>query len=143
MALARAFRLTLTYREGSFRLDAAAHLEKLTPASAPFEGAGQQAGSWIAIENSQGRMLYRRFIDDPRGQHEVIGEKDEISRVKIPGQERGLSLIVPDLQGAETFVVYGSETDSKGRTHAAKPIFKVSVQEVAALTAKGGTHGRR
>ena len=83
------------------------------------------------------------FIDDPRGQHEVIGEKDEISRVKIPGQERGLSLIIPDLQGAETFVVYGSETDSKGRTHAAKPIFKVSVQEVAALAAKGGTHGRR
>jgi hypothetical protein len=143
MALALAFRLTLTYREGSFRLNAAAHLEKLTPPSAPFEGAEQQAGSWIAIEDSQGRMLYRRFIDDPRGPHEVIGEKDEISRLKIPGLERGLSLIVPDLQGAETFAVYGSETDSNGRTHAAKPIFRVSVQEVAALAAKGGTHGRR
>jgi hypothetical protein len=143
MALARAFRLVLRYREGSFRLDAAAHLEKLTPASAPLEGAGQQAGSWIAIEDSQGRMLYRRFIDDPRGPHEVIGEKDEIVRVKIPGLERGLSLIVPDLQGAETFVVYGSETDSTGRTHAATPIFKVTIQEVAALAAKGGTNGRR
>jgi|SRR5215471_12200569 len=143
MALARAFRLTLTYLEGSFRLDAAAHLEKLTPGSAPLEGAGQQAGSWIAIEDSQGRMLYRRFLDDPRGGHEIVGEKDQISRVRIKGLERGLSLLIPDLQGAETIVVYGSEIDSKGRTQPAKPIFKVTVQEVVALAAKGGTHGRR
>jgi hypothetical protein len=143
MSLARVLRLTISYREGSFRLEAAARFEQVTPASAPVEGAQQQAGSWIAIEDSQGRMLYRRFIDDPRAPHEVIGEKDEISRVKIPGLERSLSVVVPDLPGAATFVVYGSETDSEGRTHAARPAFKVNVQEVAALAAKGGLHGRR
>ena len=143
MAFARAFRITLSHRDGSFRLESAAHLEKVTPPSAPVEGAQQQAGSWIALEDAKGQMLYRRFIRDPLAPQEAPGDEHEINRVRIPGQPQGLSLLVPDLQGTEAIVLYGSETDQKGRIQAAKPIFKVSLREVAALAGKGGYHGRQ
>jgi hypothetical protein len=143
MAFARAFRITLSHREGSFRLDSATHLEKVTPASAPVEGAQEQAGWWIALEDAKGRMLYRRFIKDPLEPQEAPGDEHEIRRVRIPGLPQGISLLVPDLPETEAIVLYGSETDPKGRTYAAKPVFKMSLREVAALAGKGGDHGRR
>ena len=65
-------------------------------------------------------------------------------RVRIPGLPQALSLLIPEIQGAETLVLYASEAPKRaGKAEPAKRVFQVNMRDVAALAAKGGTpHGR-
>jgi hypothetical protein len=65
-------------------------------------------------------------------------------RVRIPGLPQALSLLIPEIQGAETLAVYASQApDRVGKVEPAKRVFQVSMRDVAALATKGGsTHGR-
>jgi hypothetical protein len=145
MAIPFAFRVTISYREKAFKLESATRVQKVTPPSAALEGADYGAGAWFAIEGPKGRTLYRRGIDNPFDGHEVFtGEKQEMRRVHIPGLPVGLSLLIPEIDGAETLAVYASEPpDREGKAGPAKRVFAVSMRDVAALAAKGGsTHER-
>jgi hypothetical protein len=144
MAIPFAFRVTISHREKAFKLETATRVQKVSSPSAALEGA-DYAGAWFAIEGPGGRTLYRRGIDNPFDGHEVFtGEKQEMRRVHVPGLPAGLSLLIPEIDGAETLAVYASEPpDREGKAGAAKRVFAVSMRDVAALAAKGGsTHER-
>jgi hypothetical protein len=145
MPIHSAFRVTISYKERSFKLESAIRVTKVTPPSAAIEGAEYGAGAWFAIEGAGGRTLYRRAIPNPFHGHEVdTGEERGMRRVRIPGLPQGLSLLIPEIEGAEVLAIYASEAPERGaKVEPAKRLFQVSMREVAALAAKGGpTHGR-
>jgi hypothetical protein len=145
MAVPRAFRVTISYKEGSFKLESAIRVTKVTPPSAAIEGADYGAGAWFAIEGAAGRTLYRRAIPNPFDGHEVYtGEERGMRRVRIPGLPQVLSLLIPEIQGAETLALYASKPpERRGKVEPAERVFQVRMQDVAALAAKGGSiHGR-
>ena len=145
MAIRRAFRVIISHEQTSFRLDSAIRVEKVTPPSNAIEGAAPGAGAWFAVEGAGGRTLYRRAIDNPfSGQEVFTDEEHEISRVRIPGLPQGLSLLVPEIPGAETLAVYASAPpDRAGRVEPARRVFQVSMRDVATMASKGrSTHGR-
>jgi hypothetical protein len=145
MATHSAFRVIISYRDGSFKLESAIRVTKATPPSAAIEGAEYGAGAWFAVEGADGRMLYRRTIANPFDGHEVYtGEERGMRRVRIPSLPQGLSLLIPELEGAENLAVYASEAPRRaGKLEPAKRLFQVSMHDVAALAAKGGSiHGR-
>ena len=145
MAIHSAFRVTISYKERSFKLESAMRVTKMTPPSVATEAAEYAAGAWFAIEGAGGRTLYRRAIANPFEGHEVYtGEERGMRRVHIPDLPQVLSLLIPEIQGAEILALYASEVPERtGKIEPAKRIFQVSMKEVAALAAKGGpTHGR-
>ena len=145
MAVQRAFRVTLSYSERSFKVDSAARIEKIAPASEAIEGAERQSGSWFALEDAKGRTLYRRHVVDPRReQREVFtGEEREMRRTRVAAPSGILPILVPDMEGAEALVLYASDTDEAGTEAPARPVFKVSMRDIAVMAAKqGGGHGR-
>jgi hypothetical protein len=140
-----AFRVLISHQEKSFKLDSAIRVEKVTPRSSAIEGAPSGAGAWFAVEGAGGRVLYCRGIDNPfDGQEVFTGEKHEMRRVQIPGLRQGLSLLVPQTEGAETLAIYASEPPNRdGKQEPAKRLFQVSMRDLAAMAEKGGTgHGR-
>ena len=145
MEIRLAFRVTISHEQTSFKLDSAIRVEKVTPPSNTIEGAEHGVGAWFTLEGAGGRPLYRRAIDNPFDGHEVFdGEEREMRRARIPGLPQGLSLLIPDIPGAETLTVYASQPpDRAGRVEPAKRVFQVRMRDVASLAAQGGsTHGR-
>lgn len=145
MAIPWTFRVIISYQETSFKLESAMRVWKVTAPSSEIEGAAYEAGAWFAIEGANGRTLYRRAIANPFDGHEVYtGEERGMRRVRIPGLPQALSLLVPEIEGGETLAVYASEAPKRARkVEPAKRVFQVSMRDVAALAAKGGSaHGR-
>jgi hypothetical protein len=146
MAIPWAFRVIISYQESLFKLGSATRVWKVTAPSSGIEGAAhEEAGAWFVIEGAGGRTLYRREIANPFDAHEVYtGEERGMRRVRIPGLPQALSLLVPEIEGGETLVVYASEAPERaGKVEPAKRIFQVSMRDVAALAAKGrSVHGR-
>jgi hypothetical protein len=145
MAIRSAFRVTISYAEKSFKLESAIRVEKVTPPSAKIEGPEYGVGAWFTVEGAGGHTLYRRVIDNPFDGHEVpTGEERGMRRVRIPNLPQAFTLLIPDIQGAEALAVYASQPPVRaGQIETAKRVFHVSMRDVAALAAKGGsTHGR-
>ena len=138
MAMRRAFRITLSYAGTSFTLLSAARIEKVVPASAPIDTRQREAGSWFAVEDAQHRALYRRAVENPFGAREVFaGEVRDFRRVRVPPSDT-LVVLVPELAHADRIVLYASDPEGAP----ARPVFTVSIGDVAALAAKpGGRHG--
>ncbi len=120
-----AFRVTLSVKDRSFQIESVARVQKVAPPSAPVEGAEEQYGTWFALEDSSGRMLYRRLMDNflVEGIEVFTGEKREFDRVQAPGVTRVLSLLVPDIAGAVSLAVHASDTE-KGRAYAGQADFQ-------------------
>jgi hypothetical protein len=139
-----AFRVMLSVKDRSFQIESVTRVQKVVPPSAPVEGTEEQYGTWFAVEDAKGRMIYRRLMDNflVEGVEVFTGDKREFQRVRAPGTQRILSLLVPEIPGADVLSVHASDVE-KGRASAAKPVFKVNMRQLAELAAKGGsTHGR-
>jgi hypothetical protein len=138
MAMRRAFRITLSYAGTTFTLQAAARIDKVVAASAPTDARQREAGAWIAVEDAQHRLLYRRLVDNPLGAREVFsGDERDFRRVRVPLDV--LVYVVPDLPHADRVVLYASDPEGAP----ARRVFTVSVRDVAALAAKPrGRDGR-
>ncbi len=141
----RAFRILLAYEGTTFQLQSAQRIEKITPASVPIEGAEHQAGSWFALEDSKGHMLYRRFLHNLFLGAEVhTDEKRGLQRVAAAQTSGTLNILIPELPDAKTLIICSSyaEVDKAHRT--AKRIMAVDMSTIAAMAAKhGGYHGRQ
>ncbi len=140
-----ALRVTLSVKDRTFQIESVTRVRKVAPPSAPVEGAEQQYGTWFTVEDGNGRILYRRLMDNflVEGIEVFTGDKREFDRVQAPGVTRVLSLLVPDIPGAATLAVHASDTE-KGRAYAAKPVFKAELRQLAEMAAKGGqSHGRK
>ena len=140
----RAFRILLTFEGKTFHLQSAVRIEKVTPASVPIEGAEHETGSWFALEDAKGHMLYRRFLHNLFLGAEVhTDEKRGLQRV-VPAQTSGtLSILVPELPEAKTLVIFSSHADGNKTYRAARRIMELGMRDIAAFAAKhGGCHER-
>jgi len=140
-----AYRVLLSVKDRSVTIESVTHVEKVLPPSAPVEGAEQQYGTWFSLDDANGRPLYRRLLDNflAEGVEVFTGEQREFERVHVPGLPRTLSILVPDLPGAETFALHTSAPPKGGRHTPARPIFAVNTRQLVELAGKGGpAHGR-
>jgi hypothetical protein len=146
----RAFRITLSFNGDEFKLDSAMRIEKVVPASAPPPDphAEAEAGSWFAVEDKEGRTLYRRLIGHLFEDAETDADDERsLRRVGQPQTAGTLSLLVPELPGAHSFTIHSSHSAGKRGFGAARPLVKLALRDMAAMAAKtagqGDDHGRR
>ncbi len=146
----RAFRIMLSFNGDEFKLDSAVRIEKVVPASAPppKTGTEAEAGSWFAVEDKEGRTLYRHLLNNLFEDFETDADDQRgLRRVGKAAVAGTLSLLVPELPTAHTFSIHSSHSAGKRGFGAARPLMKLPLREMAAMAAKasiqGGHHGRR
>ncbi len=130
-----AYRITLSYVGKTVKLESATRLEMIALPSIHTEGAEKESGSWVTLEDQQGRPLYRRPMSNPfSGTREMLGGADrEFSQVKVASTKGVIELLVPDLPGAASAVIYASDTEGARAHGPAQPVTKVSMDQVASL----------
>jgi hypothetical protein len=130
-----AYRITLSYEGKTVKLEAATRLEMIALPSIHTEGAEKESGSWVTLEDRQGHALYRRPIGNPfGGTREMLGGADrEFSQVKVTSSEGTIELLLPDMPGAVSAVIYASETEGANAYGPAQPVAKASMDQVASL----------
>jgi hypothetical protein len=130
-----AYRLTLSYDGKTVKLESATRLEMIALPSIHTEGAEKESGSWVTLEDRQGRALYRRPMGNPfGGTREMLGGSDrEFSQVKVASTKGIIELLLPDVPGAASAVIYASETEGDRAHGPAQPVAKVSLNEVLSL----------
>ncbi|OUL72726.1 hypothetical protein [Paraburkholderia hospita] len=130
-----AYRITLSYEGKTVKLEAVTRLEMIALPSIHTEGAEKESGSWVTLEDRQGRALYRRPMGNPfGGTREMLGGVGrEFSQVKVASTKGTIELLLPDIPGAASAVIYASETEGVHALGPAQPVAKVSMERVAAL----------
>ena len=73
------------------------------------------------------------------------GGEREFTRVKVAAAMGTIELLLPDMPGVASAVIYASETEGPRAHGPAQPVTKVSMNQVASLAKrKGGSNdGRR
>jgi hypothetical protein len=130
-----AYRIILSYVGKTVKLESATRLEMIALPSIHTEGAEKESGSWVTLEDRQGRALYRRPMGNPfSGTREMLGGADrEFSQVKVASTKGIIELLLPDVPGAALAVIYVSETEGARAHGPAQPVTKVSMDQVVSL----------
>jgi hypothetical protein len=132
------WRLTFRYDEGGVvELADRKDLPMIAPGSpGPTASGGEYSGTWVELQDQQGRVLFERVLHDPfRTMVEVHYPPGRKSKV-VPGprQPGEFEVLVPAMPDAATVVVWSSELDPERRNEAA--------QEVGRFDLGGATQGR-
>jgi hypothetical protein len=74
---------------------------------------GTSSGFWFEVQDENGRVLFHRLLHDPlRMAVEVYYPDGKIQRVTGPPTEGEFEVLVPDIPGAATIVLFGSVPSS-------------------------------
>ncbi|MFZ5779660.1 MAG: hypothetical protein ACOY4R_05575 [Pseudomonadota bacterium] len=101
-----AWRLTFSYNGENIELMSQEHVEMTAPPSDP-EDAG---GVHLEVRDAGDRVVWRKRIRDPIIRDRAVFSPDPgepIRRVDMPEPQGAFQVVVPDLPGAETFVLQG------------------------------------
>ena len=100
--LDRALRLIFERKGEKLKLTSAKRLRMIVPPPQALSPAGEGRGSWIELRDSGDRPIYRRVIQDPMADIEVVVEDPErpLQRLAMDDLRGAFFLIVPDIKGA-------------------------------------------
>jgi hypothetical protein len=133
------WRLTFRYDEGGvIELADRKDLPMIAPGSpGPMPSGGEYSGSWVELQDQQGRVLFERVLHDPfRTMVEVHYPPGRKSKV-VPGPRQAgeFEVLVPAMPDATTVVVWSSELDAERRNEAAREVGRFDLGEAT----RGGT----
>jgi hypothetical protein len=112
----QSLRLTFSYDGERIGLTDVRRVPKQVPPTDPVEADLNQSGFWFELRCSDGKPYYRRVVPHPiRYMQEVFPEHPEqpFELVPIPNPKGVFSLVVPELDEAQTLVLMG---DQRGDT---------------------------
>lgn len=121
-----ATRLTFSYTADEVRLVGRRSLEMRTPPSDDLGPMPESTGFWVELQDSSGRVLYRRITESPiRFSVEVRSDDPErpLERRAVEEPRGTFTLLVPDLPAAGSIVLFASR---QGREGARGPAVEVA-----------------
>ncbi len=135
-----ALRIVLSHKGKSFRVESVTRVRKVVQPSDSLGEAQGEAESWVAIQGSHGKPVFRRLIQNPLGTREApTGEKRELRQVRLPEPSGVVTFLLPDLPEAQKVVLYASGADDEEGPRSAEPVFEVTVKRLSALAREGGS----
>jgi len=115
-----AWRLTFAYQGDSITLLSQERVEMTAPPSDDQDLGGVQ----LQVLDSAGRVVWHKRVLDPIARSRAVYSPDPdepIRRVDMPVPEGAFQVVVPDLPGAETFVLRGATPTPGGTARRAAP----------------------
>lgn len=138
--LDRAVRLVFERKGSEVKLVSAERLRMVVPPPQALYPAHGGEGSWLELRDRDDRPTYRRVIDDPLQEIEVVADNPKRPLQRLAGGEpRGaFFLIVPDIAGARRVALRsaaraagGEQAAGKGgRKRAAQPLLEFDFSRV-------------
>ena len=129
----RAWRLTLEYQDGEFRVLERHFLNKRAQSSDELidsKKGRQQSGFWIELRDAKGRALYRQILHNPlQLSVEIHSENKErpIRQETNPNPKAVLTVVFPDLPDAETLVIVSSPLKAEAMFEPASDLVSFSL----------------
>lgn len=130
--MAEALRLRLNSAGAVIRLRSSRKVQTSVPPCDAPAVVGEAGGFWVEVRDSQNRTLYRRVLPDPlQDTIEVFPERsdDRIVRHRSANRQVEFFVIIPNLEGADSAVFFGSRYEAGRRLGFAKEISRVKLNE--------------
>lgn len=105
------------------------------PVSPPPEGG--QSGYWVEMRAADGKLLFHRALHSPiRVDAEVFsyGEGQSIARMPVAQPQGEFEVLVPDLPGADSLVLYGPPADARLQAAPARELIRVGFDDLRKLS---------
>jgi hypothetical protein len=121
------WRLTFRYDEdGTVELAGQEEVPMVAPGSpGPIRtGGGDYSGSWVELQDQQGRVLFDYVLHDPFRRLLAVHYPPGPSNQVVPGPPRPgeFTVVVPALPEATTVVVWSSPLEAERRSEAAREV---------------------
>ncbi len=101
-------RITFQYDGTQIRKISQQRVEKLSPPSHETEGHQNQVGFWYELRDANGKIQYRRVIHNPMQMDTETPSTTGFSRRPVQSPRGTFQLVVPELEGASTLVLFAS-----------------------------------
>jgi hypothetical protein len=97
-----AVRLIFEQKKGKVKLVSTQRVSMIVPPPQALTSARGNRGSWFELRDQQDRPVYRRVIENPLHDIEVVADDPgrPLQRVKVDQPRSAFFLIVPDITGA-------------------------------------------
>jgi len=127
------WRLTFHYDEnGAVVLADRDDLPMIAPGSPePVSSRGEYSGTWVELQDSQGRVLFERVLHDPfrailELRYPSARRTEAVYGPQGPGE---FEVLLPAMPDATAVVVWSSELDAGRRNEAAREVARFSLGE--------------
>ena len=103
-------RLTFEYDGDRISLVSEQHVQLIVPPSQPLDQAESESGFTVILRDGQGGPLYRLTRSSPtKHDAEVFNQEGDrtIERVTVEHPKGAFTILVPDVEGAETVELFG------------------------------------
>ncbi|MBD0373834.1 MAG: hypothetical protein ICV60_23685 [Pyrinomonadaceae bacterium] len=98
----RAVRLIFEQKNGRIKLVSTQRVNMIAPPPQALTSERVSRGSWFELRDQQDRPVYRRVIENPLQDIEVVADDpaQPLQRVRVEQARSAFFLIVPDITGA-------------------------------------------
>ena len=130
---AHTLRATFAYRGDRIALIGSRRVQMIAPPSVTPPPEKGQSGYWFEVRAADGSLLFHRGLHAPiRVDVEVFAddEKQSITRVPIAEPRGEFELLIPDLPGAQSFVLYGPPPKVEMQSAPAQPLVRLPFEEL-------------
>jgi hypothetical protein len=127
----QSLRLTFSYEGSRVWLVSQQHVEMALPPSDPLPEHGQRSGFWYEVQNEHGTIFYRRIIYNPiRFEAEIFSNDSKIpnQRIKIDNPRGTFQLLLPEIVGADSLVLYSSPLEPEFASQPATELARFSLK---------------
>jgi hypothetical protein len=133
-------RVTFAYRGRDISLLASRRVAMIAPppvTAAPLPG---QSGYWFELRGAAGELLYHRALSNPIcSDIEAFSDdsRQTMTRIPIAAPQGQFEVLVPDLPGAQTFLLFGTPDGAPAESAPSRELFRADVDELR--KPRGGT----
>jgi len=127
-------RVAVDYKGPVIRIAGSERVAMIAPPSVTAAPQMGQSGFWFELRDAAGKLLFHRALHNPiRADVEVFSSdaSRSIARVPVAAPEGRFELLVPDVPGAQSLVLYGSPAEPAFAP--AKELLRVDVAELRKL----------
>ncbi|MGH8027952.1 MAG: hypothetical protein ACREO0_14630 [Pseudoxanthomonas sp.] len=134
-------RLVFEQRGGELKLVSTQRLNMIAPPPQALLPKRDTRGSWFELRDGEGRPVYRRTIESPLQDIEVVADApgEALRRIDDDRGIRAFFVIVPDIAGARRFVVH-AEPRRASRDDAGKAALTAATHEFDLSDIDKGAH---
>jgi hypothetical protein len=140
-----ALRVTFTYRGDEIAAAGMRKVRMVVPGTVSAPPEKGQSGYWIEVRAADGKLLFHRVLHSPvRVDVEVFshGEGPSITRVPVAEPRGQFEVLVPDLPGADSLVLYGPPADPRLQAVPARELVRVGFDALRKLPPDAPTPDR-
>ena len=128
----RALRLTFSYVGSGVQLIARQSLEMTPLPSDPLNAREGETGFWYEIRDANGHPIYRRITENPLRFAVEIRTDDPsqpLTWQKVSQPQGQFLLLLPDLDQAQTLVLFSSPPEPEGGTKPSQEIARFDLRQ--------------